>query len=69
MSGGSTYKFIFLYLTVDMQHKKHKTETNVTNYFRVIWGGGKVIFLEKTFIMFSLFINALLYRSEKKNAN
>ena len=34
MSLASTYKFIFLQLTVDIQHKKHKTETDSANYFQ-----------------------------------
>ena len=39
MSRVSTYKFIFLWLTVDIQHKKHKTETGSTNYFQgdLVW--------------------------------
>ena len=60
MSRASTYKFIFLQLTVDIQHKKHKTETDSANYFQGDLGWRESYIFRKDF-MFSLFINDLFY--------
>ena len=52
LSRGTTYKFIFLQLTVNIKHKKNETKKNLTKFFRVICGRGKVVIFRKDF-MFS----------------
>ena len=53
LSRASAYKFIFLWLTVDIQHKKHETETDSTNYFYGDLGWREGYIFRKDF-MFSL---------------